>query len=642
MKAKIITFLCLLSYFSINAQTLLEIENDKITLDEFKNVFFKNSHEEEIDTKYLDEYMDLFINFKLKVYEAKQLKMDTITSFINELEGYAEQLSLPYLKNKEFDESLVNEAYERMKLDVRASHILLSVPKESTQKEENDIYNKIIDIRNEIKNNKINFSDAAKKYSDDKSALVNGGDLGYFTAFMMVYDFETAAYNTAVGEISMPIKTKYGYHIISVSDKRNAIGEVKVSHIMFKTGEGADEEKINSSKERINEIYENLIAGELFEDLAERFSEDRSTAVNGGALPAFGVGKMVSEFEKNAFKLENIGDFSKPFRTKFGWHIVKLLEKNPVPLIEDSKEDIIRKIQRDGRNDLSKEALFSKLRNEYKIKHNSSVFSSIRKVANKDLTNGNWNGNYNKNNEFLFYIDDHVVSLNSFIEYLIKNQSVGSNIDIMYQDFLNVSLLNYEKSQLENKYPEYKALINEYREGILLFDLTNKKVWKKAVEDTVGLNEFFQQNKENYTWDDRVEATIYTCNNINTSLKVRAHIFKNKLGLESKNDDLLSKANETNPLSLKIESKKYLKGDNKFIDELKWVKGTSPNIKQSDDSIVIIDIHNVLPKTYKTLEETKGKVISDYQSELESAWINILRNKYSVNVNKEVLYSIIK
>ena len=642
MKAKIITFLCLLSYFSINAQTLLEIENDKITLDEFKNVFFKNSHEEEIDTKYLDEYMDLFINFKLKVYEAKQLKMDTITSFINELEGYAEQLSLPYLKNKEFDESLVNEAYERMKLDVRASHILLSVPKESTQKEENDIYNKIIDIRNEIKNNKINFSEAAKKYSDDKSALVNGGDLGYFTAFMMVYDFETAAYNTAVGEISMPVKTKYGYHIISVSDKRNAIGEVKVSHIMFKTGEGADEEKINSSKERINEIYENLIAGELFEDLAERFSEDRSTAVNGGALPAFGVGKMVAEFEKNAFKLENIGDFSKPFRTKFGWHIVKLLEKNPVPLIEDSKEDIIRKIQRDGRNDLSKEALFSKLRNEYKIKHNSSVFSSIRKVANKDLTNGSWNGNYNKNNEILFYIDDHVVSLNSFIEYLIKNQSVGSNIDIMYQDFLNISLLDYEKSQLENKYPEYKALINEYREGILLFDLTNKKVWKKAVEDTVGLNEFFQQNKENYTWDDRVEATIYTCNNINTSLKVRAHIFKNKLGLESENDDLLSKANETNPLSLKIESKKYLKGDNKFIDELKWVKGTSSNIKQSDDSIVIIDIHNVLPKTYKTLEETKGKVISDYQSELESAWINVLRNKYSVNVNKEVLYSIIK
>ena len=348
------------------------------------------------------------------------------------------------------------------------------------------------------------------------------------------------------------------------------------------------------------------------------------------------------EFEKNAFKLENIGDFSKPFRTKFGWHIVKLLEKNPVPLIEDSKEDIIRKIQRDGRNDLSKEALFSKLRNEYKIKHNSSVFSSIRKVANKDLTNGSWNGNYNKNNEILFYIDDHVVSLNSFVEYLIKNQSVGSNIDIMYQDFLNISLLNYEKSQLENKYPEYKALINEYREGILLFDLTNKKVWKKAVEDTVGLNEFFQQNKENYTWDDRVEATIYTCNNINTSIKVRAHIFKNKLGLESENDDLLSKANETNPLSLKIESKKYLKGDNKFIDELKWVKGTSSNIKQSDDSIVIIDIHNVLPKTYKTLEETKGKVISDYQSELESAWINVLRNKYSVNVNKEVLYSIIK
>ncbi len=642
MKAKFITFLCLLSFFSINAQTLLEIENDKITLDEFKNVFFKNSHDEEIDKKYLDEYMDLFINFKLKVYEAKKLKMDTITSFINELEGYAEQLSIPYLKNKEFDESLVNEAYERMKLDIRASHILLSVPKESTQKEENDIFNKIIDIRNEIKNNKINFSDAAKKYSDDKSALVNGGDLGYFTAFMMVYDFETAAYNTAVGEISMPVKTKYGYHIISVSDKRNAIGEVKVSHIMFKTGEGADEKKINSSKERIKEIYENLIAGELFEDLAERFSEDRSTAVNGGALPAFGVGKMVSEFEKNAFKLENIGDFSKPFRTKFGWHIVKLLEKNPVPLIEDSKEDIIRKIQRDGRNDLSKEALFSKLRKEYKIKHNSSVFSSIRKVANKDLTNGSWNGNYTKNNEILFYIDDHVVTLNLFIEYLIKNQSVGSNIDKMYQDFLNISLLNYEKSQLENKYPEYKALINEYREGILLFDLTNKKVWKKAVEDTVGLNEFFQQNKDNYTWDDRVEATIYTCNNINTTLKVRAHIFKNKLGLELKNDDLLSSANENNPLSLKIETKKYLKGDNKFIDELKWVKGTSPNIKQSDNSIVIIDIHNVLPKTYKTLEETKGKVISDYQSELESAWINILRNKYSVNVNKEVLYSIIK
>ena len=504
MKKIFLSIVVLAHLANSNAQTVLTVGSKDISLEEFKSVFYKNNHTTEITRDYLDEYMDLFVNFKLKVMEAEDLALDTNSSFISELEGYRKQLAKPYLKNKEFDSKMLIESYKRMQQDVRASHILISIDEQASDKGIKIAYDKAIKVRKSIVDGDLSFSEAAKIHSDDKSAVSNGGDLGYFTVFMMVYDFETAAYETEIGDISMPIKTKYGYHLIKVEDKRSAVGKVKVAHIMFKTAQGS---KIKDANNKMSQVIQLLKNGDDFADVAERFSEDRSTAVKGGVLPKFGVGKMVPEFANVAFSLSNVGDISDPFLTDYGWHVIKLIEKEPIAAFDEVESELKRMIDKDSRGELSQNALFEKLRNSYSVINKPKEYSSFRKRAAFKVKNGSFTIS-SINNNILLIIDKSPVLVNTFAEYILENQFKGADIDQMYINFVNKQLLALEDSRLENKYPEYKALLKEYREGILLFDLTNTKVWKKAVEDTVGLENFFTSNQTSYMWPERVDATI--------------------------------------------------------------------------------------------------------------------------------------
>ena len=639
MKKIGLSILCGVFAFAISAQDLLTIDNQRISLDEFKNVFYKNNNNTELTKEYLDEYMQLFVNFKLKVKEADELGLDTIESFISELDGYRIQLAKPYLKNKEFDKNMLTEAYNRMKLDIKASHILIKVDENASIQQKNKAYDKILSIRSSILDSTISFIDAAKLHSDDKSALNNGGNLSYFTAFMMVYDFESAAYSTKIGEISMPVKTKYGYHIISVSDKRKAFGEVKVAHIMFKSNEGADDNKLKEAKDNIYKVAELLNDGEVFSDVAERFSEDRSTAVKGGNLPAFGVGKMVPEFESVAFGLKQVGDVSNPFRTQYGWHIITLLERKEIPEFELVKAELKTKIESDSRNELSKEALFTKLHKTYKVVNNPKVFTAFRKKTANAIALGKFKSSL-KDNSKLVSISGKEITVNSFVNYILSNQKSGNNIDQLYIDFINEELLAYEESQLEINYPEYKNLLQEYRDGILLFNLTNTKVWTKAVKDTIGLQNFYSENMSNYLWSDRVDATIYSSIDLATAKAVKRAIYKKHRG-NLTDAKILTEINDNAPLSLQINSKNFVKGENKFIDSVDWKIGIAKDIKTKDGSYIIIDIKEVLSSGIKKLNETRGKVISDYQNALEKEWIAELLKKYNVSVNKDVLYTLI-
>ena len=639
MKKIGLSILCGVFAFAISAQDLLTIDNQRISLDEFKNVFYKNNNNTELTKEYLDEYMQLFVNFKLKVKEADELGLDTIESFISELDGYRIQLAKPYLKNKEFDKNMLTEAYNRMKQDIKASHILIKVDENASIQQKNKAYDKILSIRSSILDSTISFIDAAKLHSDDKSALNNGGNLSYFTAFMMVYDFESAAYSTKIGEISMPVKTKYGYHIISVSDKRKAFGEVKVAHIMFKSNEGADDNKLKEAKDNIYKVAELLNDGEVFSDVAERFSEDRSTAVKGGNLPAFGVGKMVPEFESVAFGLKQVGDVSNPFRTQYGWHIITLLERKEIPEFELVKAELKTKIESDSRNELSKEALFTKLHKTYKVVNNPKVFTAFRKKTANAIALGKFKSSL-KDNSKLVSINGKGITVNSFVNYILSNQKSGNNIDQLYIDFINEELLAYEESQLEINYPEYKNLLQEYRDGILLFNLTNTKVWTKAVKDTIGLQNFYSENMSNYLWSDRVDATIYSSIDLATAKAVKRAIYKKHRG-NLTDAKILTEINDNAPLSLQINSKNFVKGENKFIDSVDWKIGIAKDIKTKDGSYIIIDIKEVLSSGIKKLNETRGKVISDYQNALEKEWIAELLKKYNVSVNKDVLYTLI-
>jgi peptidyl-prolyl cis-trans isomerase SurA len=639
MRKIILLILTVIININVYSQdNLLEIENESISLDEFNNIFNKNNDNQVIDKKYLDEYIELFINFKLKVREAKELGYDTLSTFIDELEGYRKQLAKPYLRDDQFNEEMFDEALERVQYDLNASHILININDEN-----NDIaLSRINNIRREIINNNISFEEAAIKYSDDKSAIDNKGNLGYFTAFMMVYVFESAAYSTQVGSISQAVKTQYGYHLIKINDKRKAVGQRKVAHIMFKTGKSATKKKIDQSNKKIFETYNLLKNGDPFAEVAERFSEDRSTAVKGGMLPMFGVGKMVPVFENVAFGLKNIGDFSEPFKTDFGWHIVMLIEDYPVELNDDLYLKVKTGIEKDSRSKLSSEFMSKKLKELYTIKVFKQNFNSLRKLAVKDVSKSSWDGNnaINLKNP-LFKIEGMTFNQNLFTEYILKNQKNNNDFDMLYLDFRDICLFKYEETQLENKYPEFKTLLNEYREGILLFDLTNKNVWKKAVDDSLGLSKYFANNLKKYNWDQRVDASIYKCINLATAKKVKSLLYKLNRG-NINNSEILDIINKESQLNLQIVSNKFVKGDNDYIDRLNWKTGISKDIKNADGSIVIVNITDVLEAGSMTLNEVKGKVISDYQKYLDSNWISYLRSKYKYSINKELLYTLIK
>lgn len=634
MKKIVLIFLLLSSFNLLYSQNILQIGNKNISISEFENIFYKNNYNDTIDKQYLDEYIELFINFKLKVFEAESLYMDTVSTFVKELNGYQEQLAKPYLRNKEFDDNLIKEAYDRMLFDVKASHILVKIDEKSTDSE-NKAFKKITAIRNEIINTNITFSNAAKKYSEDPSVKDNNGNLGFFTAFMMVYDFESAVYDLEINEISSPIKTKYGYHLIKLFDKRKALGDIQVAHIMFKKNKNTSDN--SNVKDKINEIYSKLNDGDDFSELAERFSEDRSTAVKGGSLPPFGVGKMVPEFETIAFSLNSPGDYSKPFETDFGWHIILLINKNDIPPFEDVKKEIMNKISRDSRGELSKISLYDKLKKSYKVKNNVNNFKQLRKLAFKEVKLSAWDGINNISGQVLFSIDTVEIYVSEFVSYILLNQKNKTDFDILYQDFVNVKLLSHEKNMLSYNYPEYKALLNEYREGILLFDITNQNVWNKAVSDTIGLNQFFSNNKQNYMWFDRFEASIYTCSNKQIASRVKLQLF-----FSASNDKILKSINKESPLNLQIQSDTFEEKDNIYIKMSDKKLGLNSDILLDDGSVVLVYIKNIIPSSNKEISDVRGKVISDFQSYLEDQWIEKLRKKYTIKINKDVLYSLVK
>ena len=615
----------------------MTINDEKISINEFENIFYKNNEDIEITKEYLDEYIDLFINFKLKVKESKELGYDTLSSFVKELDGYKKQLSKPYLRDNNFNENLFNEALERIQFDINASHILIKIENNDAK----SALNEALSIRNQIISKEISFSDAAVKYSDDEYVLDSKGNLGYFTAFMMLYDFESVAYNSSIGEVSVPVKTQYGYHLILVNDKRKAVGERKVAHIMFKTGKGANTKKINESYKKASETYDLLTKGDKFVEVAERFSEDRSTAVKGGVLPSFGVGKMVREFEEATFSLKLPGDFSKPFQTPYGWHIVMLLEDNPVKLDDDLFLSVKQKIEKDSRSKLSNEFMITKLKDLYNIKIYKENFNFLRKIAVKEVLKSAWDNELLKDGDKkIFKIESKSYSLKELSDFIINNQKKNNDFDQLYIEFLNLSLLSYEESQLENKYPEFKNLLKEYKEGILLFDITNNNVWKKAVEDSAGLSNYFNENLSDYKWNERLDVSIFTCLNYNVSYKVRNQLYKLKRGL-IKDIDVLNKINSSSPLNVQLVSGQFSKNENNIVDQIVWKKGISKSVKNDDGSYTVVFVHDILNARAKNLNETKGKVISDYQKFLDLTWIKILRAKYKVDLNKNLLYSLI-
>jgi peptidyl-prolyl cis-trans isomerase SurA len=651
MKKTIISlcFSALLVGFSgqIKAQVkdpvLMNVGGKDIPLSEFIHIYSKNNPNQLTDEKSLNEYLDLFVTFNLKVKEAEALGYDKETGFINELAGYRKQLAQPYLTDNEVSEQLLKEAYQRLQIEVNASHILVTLSENALPKDTLLAWNKILKLRERILKGE-DFGQVAEKNSEDPSAKENKGQLGFFTAFQMVYPFETIAYTTEIGEVSMPVRTRFGYHLVKVHEKRPARGQVLAAHIMVETSKEMNNNDSIAAYNKIQEIFGKIKAGEEFGQLAQQFSDDKGSARRGGELPWFGTGRMVPEFENAVFALKK-GEVSEPIKTRFGWHIIKQMDMKGINSFDEMKAELKSKVAKDSRSQLSRTALINKVKSENGYKENLKAKDEFVKLIDNSFFEGTWSASKAKNlNKPLLTIGNKTYTQQDFANYLENQQSKRADttsqvvLNSLFTSFAEEKVIAFEDELLENKYPEFKALMNEYRKGILLFELTDKMVWSKAVNDTAGLEVFYIQNKEKFMWGERLDATIYFAANENVAKQTKKIVSQaQKKGYSS--EDVLRMINKDSQLNLKTESGKYQKGDNEVIDAIKWTPGISNDIKK-DNKIIFVQVHKKLSPQPKDLKEAKGIITAEYQSYLEKLWIEELKNKFPVVVNKEVLKNI--
>ena len=610
--------------FSQKDETLLTIGDTKVDKAEFERIYLKNNSNlyDESDIKTPEEYLDLFINFKLKVLEAESLKMDTISAFVNELKGYRNELAAPYLTDMQYDEKLVNELYDRMTKAINASHLLLKLDANATPEQEQEVLERINKIRQEIINGE-NFEDAALRYSEDPSAKENKGVIGYFTAFQMVTPFENAAYNTPAGEISQPVRTQYGYHLIKVYDIAENKGEIQVAHIMKAFPQNMTPEIKEKLKREIDSIYTELQNGADFAELAKKESDDTQSAPQGGVQSWFGIGKMIPEFAIPAFALEKDGDYTKPVETPYGYHIIKRLAIRPIPSFEELKNDIEDRIKRDPlRAENSKAVFAEKLKEEYGFSENSEGMGHIKELSIED---GPSLFDYE-----LFTIDGKVYGLNKFYNYLQgKNITSGSYLQ-EYDKWVEDEIIQLEDSKLEEKYPEFRYMMQEYHDGILLFNISEEKIWNFASEDSVGLQAYYENNKNNHLWDERFNGSIVTCKNLETREKADLYFSEDMTTFEIM--DMINK----NSSLISIDEGIWEKGANQVVDYYIW---NQPEPADFDSELTFVR-GDLVPPEPKTLDEARGLYVSDYQKYLEDNWIKELRKKYKIKVNKKVLKTI--
>ena len=630
-----------LSLSFLNAQisesdVLLTISEEPILASEFIRVYNKNLNLVQDDSqKEVESYLKLFINYKLKLAEATSLGYDKDPEYVKELRSYKNQLTQNYLTDKNVTDELVLEAYDRTLNEVKAQHVLVRI--EEFETDTLQAYSAIQAFQERLKND--DFESLKKEIHDGKSIFVE--DLGFFTAFKMAYKFESVAFNTKVGEVSKPFRTKFGFHVVKVLEKRKSKGQVIVAHIMI-----ANTQKDTTlvAKDRIQELHRLLLQGEDFGNIAKQFSDDKSSSMRSGELKPFKSGQINSTlFENTAFSLKEKEDISEPIQTQFGWHILKLIDKQAVKEFNSLKLDLESQVRKDSRSQLVKSKMLAKLLSQYQLTGLNPNLALLKSNIVYDKPNKTWKlSDQIKDSKSFLVIQKTSYSFGDFINFLNKNNKlINPNwatefaVNKQYKFFLEQSVFRYKKDNLENENQDFANILNEYREGLLLFELMQDKIWEGAKKDTIGLNAFYNENKDNYLWPERVIGSVARSSNAKNIKKVR------KLWASGKSnqsiDELLNKIQQ----NVIFSTGEFELGLSPLPESFTpRVKSQLSKIIKENNSFYIVNVKEFMPQSQKSLEDSRGQLISDYQTKLETQWILELKSKFNVKVNEDVFQKV--
>ncbi|MBL7872788.1 MAG: peptidylprolyl isomerase [Cyclobacteriaceae bacterium] len=624
------------SFHAVQGQTkkstkplpLFTVGETLLNTDEFLYTYRKN-HQKNTDgftEKNVNEYLDLLVIFKLKVVEARERGLDTTAKFNTEFKTYREELKKPYRTEPDALDKLAKDTYQRLTEEVRVAHILITLKPDALPADTLAAYQKISDLKKRVEAGE-SFEKLAAEFSEDPSAKYNNGDLGYFTALQMVYPFEEASYETAVGQLSL-VRTQFGFHLIKVKDKKPARGEVEVSHILLRTGTPNDEKV----KGTIFSIYDQLKGGRNWDEVCREYSEDANTKDAGGRLRPFGVGALptVPEFEAVAFSLQYAGAISDPFQSGLGWHIIRLEKKIPLPSYKEMEASLKRRVGRDERLQLSQQVLNEKRKKEYGFVEEKSVKQNVFALADSSLLRGVWK--YSAPQELagqkMFSVSGSSFTVRNFLNYVLRNQKTSNLLpsgymNQLYESFVEEKILSAEEEKLKRENPDFKNLLTEYYEGILLFEIMEKEVWNKASVDSIGQRNYYERNKDTYQAGERIEARIFTAQERSLIDEIKTKISK---GDTLKDADLRKFKSIQN-------FRAFERKDSKIIDKISWSSGLHET--EGDGFFYIVEVKRLIPPGLKTFEEARSQVISDYQDYLEKNWVAELRKKYPVKINKK-------
>jgi peptidyl-prolyl cis-trans isomerase SurA len=632
-----------------NDPVLFTVAGEPVRVSEFKYIYNKtNGKNADYSRASLQEYLDLYTKFKLKVHKAKDMKLDTIESLKEELNGYRRQLADSYLTNKQVNEKLARELYEHSKQDVDISHIQIPLSANPSAVDTLAAYKLALTVRAQLEGG-ADFATVARETSSDKSAATNGGRIGFVTAMFPngLYSLEKAAYSMPLGQLSMPLRSGIGYHILKVNARRPARGEVEVSHILLRTESmPSDIVKVN-----IDTVYAALQRGANFEDKAAALSEDTRSKDKGGYVGFVTIGRFEQEFEDAAYSIDKDGGYSKPFQTSVGWHIIKRISRKENQPFDESRAQLEARIKRDARYEEAKKAMVDDIKKANGFKSYPDVVNDLGRKLDESFFNFQWRKPEEKMTATLFTLGKETYTLDDYGTFLEeasrqRMRMAGETTPLvavqnLLDEYINQACLRFEEKTLDQKYPDFKALLREYEEGILLFEATRINVWDKASQDTVGLKNYFKTIKGKYRWDERAVVSLYRLDGSNANMldALRAYTTKNSP------KEVLERFNKSDTVGMRVEEELLEKDKSPEAKEFKaWKAGetTTPKLDRKANEFTFRKIEKVMPAQDKALNEARGYIIADYQDFLEAQWVSELRKQFLIKVEKAVFDAMVK